>query len=176
MSTTPTPTPPPGGLTPRPSARVLLLDPAGRLFLVCYKSPRTARLWWITVGGAVEPGETYEQAALRELREETGIDDVPLGPWVWTYEHVILDLQGQDVLMQERFFVVHTPTARIDISGWDEVERRVLVGHRWWSMMQMRAAMRSFGPDQTFAPSNLADLMQPILRKQPPTEPITLRG
>ena len=168
-----TATPP---LTPRPSARVLLFDPIGRVFLVCYRSPRTKRRWWITVGGGLNPGESFEDAALRELREETGIDGVPLGPCVWTYEHVILDLEGRDVLMQERFYVAQAPSAQVDTRGWDEVERRVLVDHRWWSQPQMRAAMRSFGPDQTFAPVNLPDLVIPILRGEIPPEPIALSG
>src|SRR5262245_51033119 len=101
---------------PRPSARVLLFDPQDRLFLVCYRSPKTGKRWWITVGGGLDDGESYEEAALRELQEETGIDDVELGPCVWTYEHVILDWMGRDVLMQERFYVVRATSARIDVS------------------------------------------------------------
>jgi 8-oxo-dGTP diphosphatase len=33
---------------------------------------------WGFVGGSVEPGETYPEAAHRELAEETGLADVPL--------------------------------------------------------------------------------------------------
>jgi 8-oxo-dGTP diphosphatase len=164
------------GLVPRPSARVLLFDPQDRLFLVCYRSPTTGKRWWITVGGGLDEGETYEQAALRELREETGIEGVPLGPCVWTYEHVILDWIGRDVLMQERFYLVRAPSARIDVSGWDVVEREVLVDRRWWSLPQMEVAMRSFGPDETFAPAGIADLLRPILGGRIPSEPIAIRG
>ncbi len=167
---------PPAQPEPRPSARVLLLDAQDRLFLVCYRSPETGKRWWITVGGGLDDGESFEEAALRELREETGITGVRLGPCVWTYEHVIADWVGRDVLMQERFFLIRSPTTRIDVSGWDEFERQVLVDRRWWSLSQIQAAIRSFGPNETFAPSNLAELMRPILRGRIPAEPIAISG
>ena len=48
-------------------------DAAGRLLLVQRGSdPHRGR--WTLPGGRVEPGETSEQAVVRELREETGLD------------------------------------------------------------------------------------------------------
>jgi 8-oxo-dGTP pyrophosphatase MutT (NUDIX family) len=153
---------------------VLLLDPGGRLLLLCYRSPRTTKRWWITVGGGLDPGETFERCALRELREETGVEGAELGPCVWTYEHVIVDLQGRDVLMRERFYVVRAPSAHVDTSGWDEVEREVLIEHRWWSQDELVAAGRSFGPDEELAPPRLPALIGPILRGEYPDPPLAL--
>jgi len=42
--------------------------------LVCH---RTHEDYWHVVAGALEPGETFDQAAKRELREETGLDADP---------------------------------------------------------------------------------------------------
>ena len=53
--------------TPRPAARVLLLDARDRLLLFRWKPPNV----WITPGGGLEPGETYEQAALRDVVRES---------------------------------------------------------------------------------------------------------
>lgn len=66
-------------------AAILLVDRAGRVLLQHRDehAPR-APLRWGCVGGAVEAGETPEEAAYRELLEETGFDLAPgaLEPWV----------------------------------------------------------------------------------------------
>ena len=69
--------------TVREAARVLLLDEQGRLLLWRVEDPNIdiASLW-ITVGGGLEPGESFEEAALRELAEETGLDLVEVTPRV----------------------------------------------------------------------------------------------
>lgn len=55
-------------------ASVALVDPAGRILLQERDShPRIDPDCWGYPGGGVEPGETYEQAAYRELEEETGV-------------------------------------------------------------------------------------------------------
>ncbi len=46
----------------------------GDRFLICQRPAHKARgLLWEFVGGKVEPGETGEQALIRECREELGI-------------------------------------------------------------------------------------------------------
>jgi ADP-ribose pyrophosphatase YjhB (NUDIX family) len=54
-----------------PSVSVLPVDQAGRLLLVRHAGHHDG---WAVLGGAVEIGESPAEAALRETREETGLE------------------------------------------------------------------------------------------------------
>ena len=46
----------------------------GNRFMICQRPPHKARgLLWEFVGGKVEPGETNEEALIRECQEELGV-------------------------------------------------------------------------------------------------------
>ncbi|WP_264777107.1 NUDIX hydrolase [Deinococcus aetherius] len=68
----PSPSSPPG---PTPGAGGVVLDALGRVLLVRYRSGA-----WAFPKGHVEPGETLEQTAVREVREETGVAATLLSP------------------------------------------------------------------------------------------------
>ena len=65
---------------------------AGNRFMICQRPANKARgLLWEFVGGKVEPGETREQALIRECREELGVT-VSVGPVFQEVTHTYPDL------------------------------------------------------------------------------------
>src|SRR5687768_13795670 len=57
-------------------------------FLVIQELPRFDRTWYLPAGG-VEPGESLIEAAIRETREEAGIDVIPQSLlWMEDVTHV----------------------------------------------------------------------------------------
>ncbi|MGY1604168.1 NUDIX hydrolase [Geodermatophilus sp. SYSU D00815] len=59
-----------------PCVGAVVRDAAGRLLLV-RRGQEPSRGLWSLPGGRVEPGETAEQAVVREVREETGLEVAP---------------------------------------------------------------------------------------------------
>ena len=122
---------------------------------------------WITPGGGVKPGESYEQAALRELWEETGLEGVKLEPWVWTRPDVF-HRGKQRYEGFERFFLVRTREFAVLSANMNPIEAASMREHRWWSVDEIdRASGR-----ETFAPKRLAELLQPIIGGEIPPRPI----
>lgn len=57
---------------------IWIFNPAADKVLMCLRRKNPYKGLYNLVGGKIEPDETGLAAACRELREETGIDDIPL--------------------------------------------------------------------------------------------------
>ena len=74
----------------------------GDRFLACQRPAHKARgLLWEFVGGKVEPGETPEQALIRECREELAVTVQP-GPVFMEVTHEYPDLSVRLTLFEAR--------------------------------------------------------------------------
>ena len=76
---------------------------------------------------------------MRELREETGLESVKLGPCIWTRRHV---WQWGNVWYdnQERFFFLRTPRFNVVPVAPDMIDGEPQLDHRWWSLQEIEAA------------------------------------
>ncbi len=121
-------------ITDRVAAAVLLVDGEGAVLLLRGRDPARpdAGTWWFTPGGGIDDGETPEAAARREVAEETGLVVGDLGDVVFR-RVARFDFEGLHYRQSEQFFCVRCDRFVLDDAGWSEVERRTVLGHRWWS-------------------------------------------
>jgi ADP-ribose pyrophosphatase len=140
----------------RKAARLLVINPAHEvlLFRFIHKDGALAgQNYWATPGGGVEPGETFEAAAIRELREETGIQVQALAAPIADRRFALMLPSGETVSAGEHYFVVHTASTELSRAEWTLEETQVMADHQWWSAQALRAT------EETVWPEALVDML-----------------
>ncbi|RLC66759.1 MAG: NUDIX hydrolase [Chloroflexi bacterium] len=117
---------------PRPSVTVdviifTLRDDELQVLLIRRKRPPFQGMWAIP-GGFIHIDESLEEAALRELEEETGVRDVYLEQ-LYTFGDVDRDPRGRVITVA--YFALVPFTAVCPDAGSDATEAR------WWSMYDL---------------------------------------
>ncbi len=152
----------------RQAARVVLLDPDGRVLLMRAFDPAEPGIrFWFTVGGGLDPGEGVVDGALRELHEETGLRLTAAdlrGPV--HHEDVEFGYGDYWVTQSQEFFVASAPP------GWQPVPAALEQGEidtvdawSWWSREQLVAHAAGLAhdgpgePDERVYPAVLAELL-----------------
>ncbi|MCR5857188.1 NUDIX hydrolase [Mesorhizobium sp. J428] len=139
----------------RPSARLLVLDPDDRVLLFRFRfdtGPLAGTTYWATPGGGLDEGESFVDAARRELREETGIEAEVVEAVAVRHTQFRLST-GEMVAAEERYFLVRA-FAEIDISrNPDPVERAFISEARWWTIDELTQSV------ETIFPENIAEML-----------------
>ena len=133
----------------RQAARVVVTDPASRIFLQHGSDPvdPTKGTWWELPGGGIDSGESSEEAVRRELWEECGFTDVTVGEILWR-QHVEFRFAGIDFDQHE---VIHRATVPV-AEEWspqalEALEVLAFRGARWWEPVAIVMSRERFIPD-----------------------------
>lgn len=154
----------------RPAARVVLLDPQGRIFLIRSEDPVDPRKppWWEIPGGGLGAGESSADAARRELYEEAGFTRVEVGPCIWT-QHVQFTFAGYHFDSNERIHVAWSDgTEDYAPAHLEALEAAAMLGARWWPLDDLLAS------DEPVLPERLREFLPPIVAGVLPAEPIDI--
>lgn len=142
------------GDTPRLAGRVIVLDADDRVLLFRYDDVPPNGRHWCTPGGGLDDGEDYAAAARRELAEETGWTDVPLGAEVYRWTRT-LQWSGRIARQHERLFLARVDTARRELGDVAAMHTSDgIVAWRWWTLAEMDAT------NEVIWPPGLADLIR----------------
>jgi ADP-ribose pyrophosphatase YjhB (NUDIX family)/GNAT superfamily N-acetyltransferase len=122
----------------RLAARVAVVDPDGAVLLFRYDNPGVGPHWALP-GGGIEEGESPREGALRELREETGWNDLEPGPLLCTWEHAFT---RSDVVVHQHEHIYVTPGPHREPTGADLAAAHTadgILGWRWCTRQELRA-------------------------------------
>lgn len=156
----------------RNSVKILLLNEKDELLLMCADDPKTTSVdktyhgrFWFCLGGQMNPGESFEQAAIREIYEETGIqkEDLDLGPIVWFGEFDMV-LNGTLTHLKQTFLVAKTNQKQVFLNDLDKWERTFIEKLAWFSLEKIKNCSEVIYP--VVLPEYLPDV---LAEKYPPT-------
>jgi 8-oxo-dGTP pyrophosphatase MutT (NUDIX family) len=159
-------------MNPKPryrlTSRSLLLNARDKVLLFEYEDDHTdVNRFWVTPGGGVEPGETFAQAAIRELHEETGLEVENVGEPVW-FRRKLVRCRDHLEDIEEFYFLVRVDSVNVIAANPDEYERSTQSGYQWWSLEALRQC------HETVFPDSLAVHLEPILRGEIPSNPLDI--
>jgi 8-oxo-dGTP diphosphatase len=131
----------------RRTARVMVFDEHAAILLVRFVVPKVGGefVFWALPGGEIEAGETEAEAALRELKEELGLELQLAGP-VYRDSNQFLH-QGE---MQDNVdFLFRAECSREEprLIGVTAEERQIMKEIRWWSEAEIEASRERIFPE-----------------------------
>ena len=152
----------------RDAVRVVLADASGRALLFHVETEEVPGGWWELPGGGIDPGESYLEAAVREIREETSLvlDLAQIGAPTWRRDSTWRS-RGKRRLQHEVvvFAQVAADQPAIVDGGRSPTEIEDYVTARWWQVPEITQSQ------ERFYPSRLPQLLPRFLAGEDIDEP-----
>ena len=123
----------------REAVRTLIIDDEGRALLVRFQDVSTGCSWWCPPGGGLEAGEDHLDAAKRELTEETGRDDIHLGPFIGGLTHTFC-FNSVWMTQRERWLLCRTATFTVPPDLLAQLRSEHIREMRWWGADELEAS------------------------------------
>ncbi len=145
----------------RVCARVLPVNPQGEVLLLHGWDPSAPEEpYWFSIGGAIDADETLVDAAVREMREETGIviQATELSEPI-AQEDAEFDWGAWRLVQDQTYFALalaHDPAA-ISFEGLEPIERTTIDAAAWWTPEALEA-------DGSAANERLPEIMRTAVR------------
>ncbi|MEO3869577.1 NUDIX domain-containing protein [Nonomuraea sp. B12E4] len=144
----------------RVTARALPIDDQDRVLLLYGFDPANAdKPFWFTIGGALEGGETLQEAAARELFEEAGIR-AEAADFTGPYGTGTIEFSwAQYAITQDQtFFAIRVGDAAVSFDHMEQIEKDTTTAYRWWSAEELESTQ------ETFFPEDLVVILRKITR------------
>jgi 8-oxo-dGTP pyrophosphatase MutT (NUDIX family) len=134
----------------RPSSRLLVINRHHHLLLFRFEhkaGPLGGQAFWATPGGALDEGESYEEAAHRELFEEVGLKVEDVGRQVAQRTARFAVPSGALVVADERYFLIQLDELAVSNANWTQLEHEVMTAHHWWSQSELQRTSEQIWPE-----------------------------
>ena len=138
----------------------MLFDNAGDVLLVRFVVPRAEGefVFWALPGGEIEAGESEIEAAVREVKEELGLELEVAGPVYRDSNQFLHHGEMQDNV--DFLFKAACGREEPRLIGVTADEREIMKEIRWWSVAEIAASLERIFPE------NLAERMREIASSQ----------
>ena len=151
----------------RKSSRAIVLNKQNQIFLFQYTFDFFAEKEsiWITPGGALDEGESFEEALKRELFEEMGIKLTEPAMFVF-YRTPLYELKdGETVRSEERFYLVRLDETEFSYANWTESENKRMTAGKWWSLEEIKVS------GEKFFSEDILGILERLSKGELPKEP-----
>ena len=153
----------------RYSARAIVLNNKSQvlLFKFIFGEGQYEKVLWVTPGGGLEKDESFADALMRELYEETGVHIINAGHIIAERE---LEIHSADMtfISHEKYFLLRDFPTEIIMDQMTNNEKNTLLNYKWWSLDEL------VHTTEEIAPPELPTLLIRIIENEKIDKPVKL--